>query len=147
MLIDSSSAYKYNISTRGILGGLFVGIAAAVINLAFDFAYRKITGYEFAEYININSIIFFTIPTLVVGGIVYSLIMQFVKKGMVVYMALCAILTAVVAFIPLGPYMLPTGQPMAESARGLTLGIELITGAMGTFALPYFAEHPDVWGD
>jgi O-antigen/teichoic acid export membrane protein len=147
MLAESSSAYKYNISTRGILGGLFVGIATAVVCLVFDVVYRKITGYEFAEYININTIIFFTIPTLVVGGIAYSLIMQFVKKGLIVYMALCAVLTAVVAFIPLGPYMLPTGQPLPETARGLTLGIELITGAMGTFVLPYFAEHPSIWGD
>ena len=147
MLTDSSSAYKYTVSTRGILGGLFVGIGTAVVCLIFDVVYRKITGYEFAEYININTIIFFTIPTLVVGGIVYSLLMQFVKKGLVVYMGVCAVLTAVVAFIPLGPYMLPTGQPLAESARGLTLGIELITGAMGTFALPYFAEHPSIWGD
>lgn len=142
-----SSAYRYNLSTRGILGGLFVGIAAAVINLVFDFIYRKITGYEFAEYININSIIFFTIPTMVVGGIVYSLIRQYVKKGLLVYMVLAALLTIVVAFIPLGPNMLPSGEAMPPSARGLTLGVELITGVLGIFALPYFAEHPAVWGD
>jgi hypothetical protein len=147
MVTDSSSAYKYNLSTRGILGGLFVGIAAAVINLAFDFIYRKITGYEFAQYININSIIFFTIPTLLVGGIVYSLMVQYIKRGAMVYMILCVILTTIVAFIPLGPNMLPTGQQMPDSARGLTMGIEIITGAMGAFAIPYFAEHPSVWGD
>lgn len=144
---NHSTSYRYSLSTRGILGGLFVGIATAVIGLAFDFIYRKITGYEFTEYININSIIFFTIPTMVVGGIVYSLFMEFVKKRLVVYMVLCIILTTVVAFIPLGPGMLPTGQPMPTSARGLTLGIEIITGIMGTFALPYFAKHSEIWGD
>lgn len=144
---NSSTSYRYSLSTRGILGGLFVGIATAVIGLAFDFAYRKITGYEFAEYININSIIFFCIPTLVVGGIVYSLIMQYIKKGLVVYTTLCIILTIVVAFIPLGPNMLPSGQAMPASARGLTMGLEIITGAMGAFALPYFARHAEIWGD
>jgi len=147
METTDSSAYRYNPSTRGILGGLFVGIGAAVINLAFDFIYRKATGYEFAEYININSIIFFTIPTMVVGGIVYSVIREYVKKGLVIYMVLAAILTIVVAFIPLGPNMLPSGQAMPQSARGLTMGIEIITGVLGTFALPYFAEHSAVWGD
>jgi len=144
---NKSTAYRYSLSTRGILGGLFVGIATAVIGLAFDFAYRKITGYEFAEYININSIIFFCIPTLVVGGIVYSLIMEYIKKGLVVYTTLCIILTIVVAFIPLGPNMLPSGQAMPSSARGLTMGLEIITGAMGAFALPYFARHAEIWGD
>jgi hypothetical protein len=122
-----------------------VGIGTTVVNLLFDFVYRKATGYEFAEFININSIIFFTIPTLVVGGIVYSLVRQFLKRGLAVYIGICLVLTAVVAFIPLGPYMLPTGNPMPDSARGLTLGIELITGLMGAFALPYFAEHPKIW--
>lgn len=141
------AAYKDSLSARGILGGLFVGIATAVLGLAFDFIYRKITGYEFAEYININSIIFFCIPTLVVGGIVYSVLLQYLKKGLTVYVVLCIILTTVVAFIPLGPNMLPTGQPMPASARGLTVGIEIITGAMGTFALPYFAKHSEIWND
>ncbi|MEO7530128.1 MAG: hypothetical protein ABIS69_01915 [Sediminibacterium sp.] len=144
---NTSTAYRYSLSTRGILGGLFVGIATAVIGLAFDFAYRKITDYQFAEYININSIIFFCIPTLVVGGIVYSLIMEYIKKGFLVYTVLCLVLTVVVAFIPLGPNMLPSGQPMPASARGLTLGLEIITGLMGTFALPYFARHAEIWGD
>ena len=144
---NDSAYYRYSPSTRGILGGLFVGIATAVLGLAFDFVYRKITGYEFAEYININSIIFFCIPTLVVGGIVYSLITQFVKKGLVVYIVLCLILTTVVAFIPLGPNMLPSGQAMPSSARGLTMGLEILTGLMGTFGIPYFARHSEIWSD
>jgi hypothetical protein len=143
----SSTSYKYNLSTRGILGGLFVGIAGAVINLAFDLIYRKITGYEFSEYVNINSIIFFTIPTLVVAGIVYSILLEYFKKGAMIYLVLCIVLTVVVAFIPLGPNMLPSGQAMPPSARGLTLGIEIITGTLGAFVLPYFAEHPKIWGD
>ena len=112
---NENVSYRYSLSTRGILGGLFVGIATAVLGLAFDFIYRKATGYEFAEYININSIIFFCIPTLVVGGIVYSLILEYVKNGLVVYIVLCLILTTVVAFIPLGPNMLPSGQAMPPS--------------------------------
>lgn len=145
--MGKETAYRYSLSTRGILGGLFVGIATAVLGLAYDLIYRKITGYEFAEYININSIIFFCIPTLVVGGIVYSIILEYLKKGLAVYIVLCLLLTALVAFIPLGPNMLPTGQPMPASARGLTIGIELITGLMGTFGIPYFSKHEEVWGD
>lgn len=144
---NHSTSFSDSLPTRGILGGLFVGIATAVLGLAFDFIYRKITGYEFAEYININSIIFFCIPTLVVGGIVYSLLLQYLKNGLTVYVVLCIILTTVVAFIPLGPNMLPTGQAMPSSARGLTVGIEILTGAMGAFALPYFAKHSEIWDD
>ena len=144
---NHSTSFSDSLPTRGILGGLFVGIATAVLGLAFDFIYRKITGYEFAEYININSIIFFCIPTLVVGGIVYSLLLQYLKNGLTVYVVLCIILTTVVAFIPLGPNMLPTGQAIPPSARGLTVGLEILTGAMGTFALPYFAKHSEIWDD
>ncbi|ASD65340.1 hypothetical protein B9G79_18090 [Bdellovibrio bacteriovorus] len=98
-------------ATRGILGGLFVGIGTTVINLIFDLVYRKITGYEFAEYVNINSIIYFTIPTLIAAGIVYAAMVDFFKMGGLLYTLLCICLITIVAFIPLGPNMMPTGQP------------------------------------
>ncbi len=144
---STTSNYRYNLSTRGIMGGLFVGIGTTVINMAFDFFYRKITDYQFSEYVNINSVIFFTIPTMILAGIVYSFLLQYVKKGLLVYMVLAAAATTIVAFIPLGPNMLPSGEAMPSTARGLTMGIEIITGIIGTFALPYFAEHPAIWGD
>jgi len=139
--------YKYNTLSRGILGGLFVGILAAAVNLLFDYLYRKFTGYQISEYVNINSIIFFTIPTLVAAGIVYALFREYLKSGLLFYTILAIVLTVVVAFIPLGPNMLPNGQSMPASARGLTMGIEIITGIMGAFALPYFAEHEKIWSD
>lgn len=143
-----ATMYKYNLLSRGILGGLFVGIIAAAVNLAFDYIYRQATNYQFAEYVNINSIILFTIPTLVAAGIVYAIIRQYVKAGALVYTLLALAITAVVAlFIPLGPNMLPNGEAMPSSARGLTIGIEVITGLFGAFALPYFAEHPKIWSD
>jgi hypothetical protein len=143
-----ATLYKYNLLSRGILGGLFVGIMAAAVNLAFDYFYRQATHYQYSEFVNINSIIFFTIPTLVAAGIVYAIIRQYIKRGLLVYTILSLVLTAVVAlFIPLGANMLPNGEPMPGSARGLTMGIEIITGLFGAFALPYFAEHPKIWSD
>jgi cellobiose-specific phosphotransferase system component IIC len=143
-----ATVYRYNLLSRGILGGLFVGIIAAAVNMAFDYIYRKATHYQFSEFVNINSIIFFTIPTLVAAGIVYALVRQYVKRGMLVYTILALALTVIVAlFIPLGPNMLPNGETMPSDARGLTMGIEIITGLFGAFGLPYFAEHPKIWSD
>jgi hypothetical protein len=139
--------YKYNPLSRGILGGLFVGILAAAVNLLFDYLYRKFTHYQISEFVNINSIIFFTIPTLVAAGIVYAILKQYVRNALIIYIALALVLTVVVAFIPLGPNMLPNGKAMPDASRGLTMGIEIITGLMGAFALPYFAEHEKVWSD
>jgi len=139
--------YKYNTLSRGILGGLFAGIITTGVNLLFDYIYRSTTGYLVAEYVNINSITFFTIPTLVAAGIVYAIIKDYVKKGAWVYTMLALVITTIVAFIPLGPNMLPNGNLMPASARGLTMGIEIITGVMGAFLLPYFAEHQKIWSD
>ncbi len=139
--------YKYNTLSRGILGGLFVGILATGVNLLFDYLYRRFTHYQFAEFVNINSIIFFTIPTLIAAGIVYAVIKDHLKKGVWLYTILALVLTAIVAFIPLGPNMLPNGDRLPATARGLTMGIEIITGLMGAFALPYFAEHQKIWSD
>lgn len=139
--------YKYNTLSRGILGGLFVGILAAAVNLLYDYLYRQFTHYQVSEFVNINSIIFFTIPTLVAAGIVYAVFRQYVKRGLMLYIILSLVLTTVVAFIPLGPNMLPNGKAMPASARGLTMGIEIITGLIAAFALPYFAEHEKIWSD
>jgi uncharacterized membrane protein len=141
-----ATPYTYSPLAKGLLGGLFVGIAATVLNLLFDLVYRKMTGYEFAQYVNINSIIFFTIPTLIAAGIAYSVLVEYVKKGAMIYVIGCIVITVIFAFVPLGPSMLPTNQPMPTSARGLTLGIEIITGVLAAFALPYFAEHEKIWG-
>jgi len=143
-----ATIYKYSPLSRGILGGLFVGIIASATNMIFDYVYRKATHYQFSEYVNINSIIFFTIPTLVAAGIVYAVMRQYLKQGIMLYTILSLAITAVVAlFIPLGPNMLPNGESMPSTARGLTMGIEIITGLFGAFALPYFAEHPRIWSD
>jgi phosphotransferase system glucose/maltose/N-acetylglucosamine-specific IIC component len=139
--------YRYNALSRGILGGLFVGILASAVNLLFDYLYRHFTHYQISEFVNINSIIFFTIPSLVAAGIAYAIIRKNVKSGLLVYIIISIVITAVVAFIPLGPNMLPNGQAMPSAARGLTMGIEIITGLMGAFALPYFAEHEKIWSD
>ncbi|MBS1579056.1 MAG: hypothetical protein JST29_05390 [Bacteroidetes bacterium] len=144
---SESLSFKYPLLTRGILGGLFVGIITVILNLLFDYIYRKITNYDFSEFVNVYTIIFITIPTLIVAGIVYALIMQYIKNGLWAYILLCIVLTVVIAFTPLGPNLLPTGETMPTSARGLTLGIEIITGVMGVFAIPYFASHTKIWGD
>jgi magnesium-transporting ATPase (P-type) len=143
-----ATMYKYTLLSRGILAGLFVGIFASAVNLLFEYIYRSATNYQFAEYVNINSIIFFTIPTLVAAGIVYSILLQYVKKGAWVYTIVVLALTAIVAlFVPLGPNMFPNGEEMPVSARRLTAGIEIITGLTCAFVLPYFAEHPKIWSD
>lgn len=143
-----ATIYRYTLLSRGILGGLFVGIIATVVNLAFDYFYREFTDFLVTEYVNINSIIFFTIPSMVAAGIFYSIFMRYVKKGMMMYVIFCLVLTAGVAlFVPLGPNLLPNGEPMPASARALTSGIGIITGLFAAFALPYFAEHPKIWSD
>lgn len=139
--------YKYNTLSRGILGGLFVGLMATGVNLLFDYLYRYFTHYLAAEFVNINSITFFTIPTLVGAGVLYAILRDNVRRGLWVYYVVILVLTAVVTFIPLGPNLLPNGDRLPASARGLTIGIEIITGLMAAFVLPYFAEHQKIWSD
>jgi len=69
------------------------------------------------------------------------------KKGLMMYTILAVAATVIVAFIPLGENMMPAGERLSAAARGLTLGIELITGIAGAFAIPFFAEHPKIWSD
>lgn len=146
--MDTHAApYSYSLFARGILGGLFVGIGTTIVNLIFEFGYRKVTGYDYAGFVNINTIFFYSILAMIIAGLIYWSLVRNVKGGKLMYVIACIVITVLLARIPAGTYMLPSNEPMPSSARMLTVGIEVITGAIAAFVLPYFIEHPKIWGE
>jgi hypothetical protein len=69
---------KYSLSTiqtplsKSLLAGLGSGIVATMVNLVFNYAYRSITGLTLHNgIINIETIIFFSIITCTVAGLLF----------------------------------------------------------------------------
>ncbi len=132
--------YRYSIWARGILGGVFTGLITTVLNLAFDVVYRQITGYDYATFVNINTITAFSVMTVLAAGILYFILKKYVKAGAFIYLLTIVVFTVLMLFID---SFRPALSPFSA---GLAMGIIIITGAMAAFVLPYIAEHPKLWG-
>src|SRR5574337_1051673 len=84
---------KFPFSTVALFAGLFSGFILTLANLAFDFVYRGITKYDYSQIINVSSIIFLSVLLLTVAGFIYFLLVKYVKKGELLYIAIFVLLT------------------------------------------------------
>ena len=56
--------YKETPLSKAVLGSLFAGISATVLNLVYSYVYREITGYTFLGVFTVYTIILFSIVFL-----------------------------------------------------------------------------------
>ena len=80
------------------------------------------------------------------GGILCFLANKYFKKGTWLYIAL------VLAIIIVGLFMHitvnePNGDALSSNVGGLKMGLHIITGCSAAFLVPYFAQHPKIWGE
>lgn len=129
--------------SKAVLGAVFTGLFVTLANLVYDYVYRDITNYAFSEIINVPSLIFFSMLTLLVAGVIYFVVKKLLGSD-VWYMLFFVTLTVVGLFIHLGTTM-PNGAPISTNAHGLTIGVFLITGLAAAFVVPYMARHSSVW--
>ena len=73
---------------RVMMTGVFVGIIITVLALFFDAIYVQSTGFPFAVYINVTSLIFAVNILFLVFGPMYYGLMKMGRFGEVIYIAL-----------------------------------------------------------
>jgi integral membrane sensor domain MASE1 len=79
--------------SKAILTGLFVGIFATLICLAYNIYYRETTSFPLASLINVSSLIFAVNLLFLVVGLVYYACIKTFKKGDLVFIVLFVLLT------------------------------------------------------
>jgi len=80
---------NFPLLTTSLFGGLFSGFLLGFVNLIYDLIYRGITHYSYSKIINALSIILFSVLLLVIAGLIYFFLAKYVKKGSLLYSALC----------------------------------------------------------
>jgi hypothetical protein len=138
--------YKNTPLSKAVLGSLLTGIIVTIVNLIYDHIYRSIANYYFSEIFSIYALISFSILICMAGGIIYFLLNKYLAKGTIVYIILFVALTIAGLFMHMGSYK-PDGDSIASGIKGLKIGLDIITGASAAFLVPYFAEHPKIWGE
>src|SRR5947209_1769069 len=121
--------------SKSLLTGLFAGIVATVICLAYNIFYRETTGFLPADFINVSSIIFVVNLVFLVFGAIYFIFLSSFKKGEIIFIVLFVLLT-LLGIWKAGEANRGANHLTTMQFRGLLMGIVIISGICAAFLLP-----------
>lgn len=130
--------------SKSLFAGLLTGIIAALLNLVYMIVYRESTNFG-ADLIVMPLTIFIGFPILMaMAGAAYFLLQKHLFSGTVWFIIICFIgmiglLTMTILDTRLNHGVLLSG------ARGLFLGMVIITSLLGAFLIPYLARHSKIY--
>lgn len=124
---------------KSLLTGLFTGIIATLICMAYDIFYRTDTGFNLSSYINVSSLIFSVNLLFLVIGIVHFLFTRF-KRGEVLYAALFLALTVLLAIMASGIHRTDNMLQNKEFHQ-LFVPIVSVLGLMAALGVPFLYHN------
>lgn len=126
---------------KSFLTGVFVSIVAALACLAYDMIYRDLTGFSLSAIVNVSSIIFGSLIIVTLMGILYYAFVHFFGKAApVLYIVIAALLTLLCVWK--SEYVVRSDIPLETTQfRGLLIGMVLVLGISGTFAIPFLYSN------
>lgn len=132
--------YPQSDLSRGILGGLFTGIVAAVINLVFVFAYRAITVFYEFNGLDITVIIFGSLLQCLACGIIFYFFVHYLRRGIPLYRLIVLVVTIAIVFLGIAFRQSVMGQ-VPNEFRILVVGTQVVIGGLAVFLIPYLFRH------
>jgi hypothetical protein len=123
-----------------LTGGLVAGVAAAIINNMYSFAYSAVTGFSIPQVITFVSITGASIVPLVIGSLVYFGLSRFTAKATAIYSCAAIVLALASCLAPLGA-TLPDGTPTPAGFAGLTIPMHIGAGICAAFVTPRFVRR------
>jgi hypothetical protein len=122
--------------SRAVIAGLICGIIAALLNVIYEFFYRKITGLVGDKLISPLPI-YVGFPILMIAaGVIFLGAVEFIRRGRLFF---------TIFFLSLTLLAIVFSVRSANGVRGLLLGMEIITGLLISFLLPFLATHPKIF--
>jgi len=135
--------YSYgemSVFSRSLFASLFAGFIATCIMEFFDLIYRSITGYNPSLVINVSTIIFGAFIPCIVAGIIFYVLVSYVKSGVLIFRVLFLALTAWACSMALQSHY-GGNLPILVGFRGLVLGCIAILTIFIVVFIPYFFKN------
>ncbi len=125
--------------SRALLAGVICGLIAALVNVIYDFVYRRIADFHIDKLISPFPI-FIGFPLMMaIAGIIFWILVEYLKQGKLVFTIIFFLATLVaLAFDIFGPNV-------SSQMTGLLLGMIIVSGILIAFLLPYLATHPGIF--
>src|ERR1700740_2929123 len=120
--------YSYgemSVFSRSLFASLFAGFIATCIMEFFDILFRSATGYNPSLVINVSTIIFGAFIPCVVAGLIFYILVSYVKGGALIFRISFLALAVWVSSVTLQSHY-GGNLPVLVGFRGLALGCILI---------------------
>lgn len=129
---------KFDVFTRCLLVGLFVGITAVYVNLLFDLGFRHLTHFRLSAIINVSSIIMGCAILLTICGVLYyGFRVWFKQSANTLFTVAMLLITAFAIWKVTGIVRSPIHVETVEF-RELLIGILCVNGILGAVLFPMF---------
>src|SRR5689334_21792267 len=132
--------YKQSDLSRSVLGGLFSGIVATVLNMVFVYGYRFATGFEGVQGFDLTVIVFGTLLLSLACGVVFYFFVHFLRRGITSYRIAVLIITILIIYFGLTLRQSIVGDLPTEF-RVIVIITQVIIGGLAAFLIPYLFRH------
>jgi len=121
---------------RTFMTSVFVGLAATIVTILYDYIFVKIFGFPLSAIINVASLIFAVNIVFLLVGILYYIFIATFKKGDMFYILLFVLITVFLAWRSEHANR-TDNYAVNMQFRQLLSGIVIIMGIMAAFIVPY----------
>lgn len=126
--------------SKAVLTGLFVGIIATVLCLAYNIFYRDSTGFALSNYINVSSLIFAVNLLFFLIGMLYYAFVRMAKSGGRIFTIVFLLLTVVLAY--LGDHIHRSDVPLLNTEfHQLLLPMIIVMGLFAAIGIPFLYHN------
>ncbi len=124
--------------SRGVLGGLFAGIIAAVTNLVF--VYRAVAEFHEFNGVDVTVVVFGSLIQGIVCGVIFYWFVHYMRRGISIYRIAVLLVTVGIIYFGLMLRRSVEGDVPADF-RVIVIGTQLIMGGLAGFLIPYLFRH------
>jgi len=121
---------------RTFMTSVFVGLAATIVTILYDYIFVKIFSFPLSAIINVASLIFAVNIVFLLVGILYYLFIATFKKGDMFYILLFVLITGFLTWRSEHANRIDN-YAVNMQFRQLLSGIVIIMGIMAAFIVPY----------
>ncbi len=135
--------YPQSDFSRGVLSGLFSGIAATLANVIFVFIYRSIAEFYVFNGMDITVIIFGSILLSMACGIIFYFFVHYLKQGITLYRIIVFVVTAIIVYLGISFRQSIIGE-VPDEFRVMVIVTQVIIGGLAAFLIPYLFRHDKI---
>jgi hypothetical protein len=142
--MDMKNSISATSFSKSLLAGLLTGILAAFLNLVYMIIYRESANFA-TDLIVMPLSIFIGFPILMVlAGAAYFLLQKHLHLGVAWFTGICMIGLITLLIVIFRDTIMNHGA-LLSGARGLFLGMLIISFLLAAFLIPYLARHSKIY--